>query len=67
MGQKKKDPAERMTYITAGFTQRELRIIERAMEAFGITQSAAIRMLVRRGARGPAVSPFTPTEGTDHE
>lgn len=55
MGQKKKDPAERMTYITAGFTQRELRIIERAMEAFGITQSAAIRMLVRRGARGPAV------------
>lgn len=56
-----------MKYLTAGFTPADLLLIEAAMDATGESQSAVIRMLLRAGARGPATSPFTPTEGTDHD
>jgi hypothetical protein len=56
------DRDDRMVYITAGFGPDELRIIHRVMADLGLNQSAAIRLLVRRGLRGPATSPFTPDE-----
>lgn len=67
MGRPKKEPAERATYITAGFYPAELRAIERVMRRWNINQSAAIRLLLRRGA---GLQPgeddsttFTPIEG----
>lgn len=53
------------TYITVGFTDRDIRIIEQTMERLDVDQSTAIRALIRRGNRGPATSPFTPIEGID--
>lgn len=67
MGRPKKDPDDRMTYVTVGLTARELRIVQRTIDTLGYSQSAAVRALIRAGARGPATSPFTPIEGTDHE
>jgi len=67
MGRKKKTPAEKLTYVTVGFYAEELRVIHRTMDTLGVSFGAAVRMLVRSGARGPATSPFTPTEGHDHD
>lgn len=65
MGRPKKDPADRITRVTAGLYAEELAIVQRWMNDLGYSQNAAIRALIRAGARGPATSPFTRTEGTD--
>lgn len=67
MGPKKRRKVGNYTYLTVGFTDGDLTIIDRKMNDLGVDQSTAIRLLLRRGARGPGSSPFTPTEGTDHE
>ncbi len=67
MGRPKNDPADNVTRVTAGLYAEELAIVNRWMDNLGYTQSAAIRALIRAGARGPATSPFTRNEGPDHE
>lgn len=67
MGQTKKDPEDQLTYSSIGFTPRDLRIIAKTMRDLGVSKGAAVRILVRRGASGPATSPFTPIEGIDDQ
>ncbi len=67
MARAKKEPDQRMKYLTVGFTPEDMRLIQSGMETTGESQSVVIRMFLRRGARGPATSPFTPAEGTEHD
>jgi hypothetical protein len=57
MGRTKKEPADRPKYLTAGFYAEEISAIKRTMDDLGISQSAAIRLLVRRGSRSTAQPP----------
>lgn len=66
MGRRQKEPADRPTYITAGFYAGELRVIEETMKRWGCSQSQALRILVRMAAGAPAPQPFTP-EGEEPE
>lgn len=65
MGRPKKDPDQRLKNITVGLEERDLKIVQRTMDLLGCSQAAAVRALIRAGARGPATSPFTPIEGID--
>lgn len=49
------------------FGASEWQIITRTAETLGISLGAAVRLLVRQGARGPAQSPFTPNEKESHK
>jgi hypothetical protein len=55
-----------MTYrqknVTVMCGDTELRIIERTMESLGCSQSAAVRILIRKAAQAASASPFVPTE-----
>ena len=62
MGKPPKDQGKLTTH-NVGLYPRELAIVHRYMDDFGISFSGAVRILIRNGARGPATSPFTPTEG----
>lgn len=62
-----KHSREKPTYVTAGFYPTEIEIIHRTMNDLGVSKSAALRLLVRAGARGPAMSPFTPSEEVQHD
>lgn len=44
------------------FGETEWQIINNTASTLGISLGAAVRLLVRQGARGPAQSPFTPNE-----
>lgn len=50
-------------YVTVGLEEKDLDLIKQTMEDLGVNQGAAVRILMRRGARGPAQNPFTPIEG----
>lgn len=65
MGRPSKEPAERATYVTVGLYGPELRAIEGVMRRWNVGQSAAIRVLLRRGAGlAPGEdTPVTPDEG----
>ncbi len=54
---------EKATPHNVSLYTTDLAIIERKMDELGISFSAAVRVLVRAGERGPATSPFTPIEG----
>lgn len=64
MGRKKKEPGTGPTYMTVGFYPEEFALITRVMRRWGITQSAAVRLLVRHGGglSDPDGNPFTPTQ-----
>lgn len=49
------------------FGETEWQIITNTASALGISLGAAVRLLVRQGARGPAQSPFTPNEKETHK
>lgn len=54
MGRKKVEPEDRPTYVTAGLYAEEMHAVNRTMRRWGITQSAAIRLLIRHGFKsGP--------------
>jgi antitoxin component of RelBE/YafQ-DinJ toxin-antitoxin module len=53
---------DRQKNVTFTAYDDELRIIQRTMEHLGVTQSTAVRMLIRRGAEEGASSPFVPTK-----
>lgn len=53
---------DRQKNVTFTAYDEELRIIERTMDHLGVTQSTAVRMLIRRGAEEGASSPFVPTK-----
>jgi hypothetical protein len=61
-GRKKKPEDQKMRYVTVGLGPTEQRIVDRYVEQMGVSQSYAIRVLIRSGAQGPARSPFTPEE-----
>lgn len=53
---------ERQKNVTFTAYDDELKIIQRTMDHLGVTQSTAVRMLIRQGAEHGAASPFVPTK-----
>lgn len=55
-----KEKKDRSLNVLFGATEWDL--ITRLASDLGISHGAAVRVLVRRGARAPGSSPFTPKE-----
>lgn len=55
-------PEKKDRSLNVLFGETEVEIITKTAVDLGISMGAAVRLLVRRGANGPAQSPFTPKE-----
>lgn len=57
----KKPAGEKLEYsFTCMFTKSDMALIQSLRDELGISKGAAVRIYLRRGARGPATPPFTP-------